>query len=114
MSSDLVRYVAVAACGYILVYSGVTLLSDSFGLAVPMLFALAAVGTLLARLPAGPTFCLGAGVTTAVGLLIPIIAHPKAPGTLFAGSGVAAAAIALLSGVVLIRRARAQAQEPAA
>lgn len=114
MKIDWVRYAAVAACGYILVYSGVTMLADGFGLALAMLFALGAVGTLLARLPAGPVFCVGAGVMTAAGLLIPIIADPKAPGTVFAGSCVAAAAVALVSGAVLIRRARSRAQEPAA
>lgn len=108
------RYFAIAACAYILVYSGVTMLSDSFGLTVAMMSALAAVGTLLARLPAGPTLCVGAGVMAAAGLVGPIIAHPEAPGTAFAISCAAAAMLAVATGVILIRRARAQAQDPAA
>lgn len=107
MSKNLVKYVAVAACGYLLVYVGVHLLDERSNDALPMLAALMAIGTLLAGHRLGPGMCTAAGALAAVFGTITIATRFQAPGLAFTVSYVAAALVALAAGVSLMRRAPA-------
>lgn len=106
MRKDVTTYLALASCAYILVYVGVHMLDDGFGLALPMFATLAAFGTLLAGLPAAPYVCIAGGVLTGVQVAIPLAVHRGAPDMPYAVGCLAAAALAVVTGLILARRVK--------
>ena len=112
MSKGLVKYVALAACAYILVYIGMHIFDAVPTDALAMLAALAAIGTLLAGHRQGPALCVGAGGMALIFGVIKLVTDLKAPDLAFTGSYVAAAMVAIGAGVVLIRLAPPVGDEP--
>lgn len=108
------KYVALATCAYLLVYLGVRMFDQATGDAVSILFALMAIGTMLAGHRFGGYACVIAGGLAALFGGIDIAAHPHGPGLAFTVSYVAAGLIAVGAGLVLSRRTPAQDSDPAA
>lgn len=100
-------WVALAACGWILLYLGTTLAATPAGVALPLLAVLPALGTLLARDARAPVFCLAAGLVTVAHAILRLMAGAGATSPVFTVTYLVAAITVLAAGLVLRARSKA-------